>query len=345
MAAVEGTESADRDGTVLPIASANFVRLSVAPTARACAAAGIVTAALETHQTPFHASIGHPPESPESDTTTIGIGGTPAGEAAIAVDPRSVIDAVGMDDSTGSLDGLVTTIRHPTEHPDDTLGLPTTEWTADLSMSTIVHGPFSGDESTAWIDEYGDGDDRTVRSAIGLACLDDHPTTSMATAVETRLGARELEDGPFATDVGAFDVLDVLCDRHAGLALAVCCGHRQASDTALETWRREALAVHRAIDECIGDETLDEKALLTVNDVPLVPFLRLCSTIRGLEEPLAVTDGTTVAVAVSPDLENRCAEQISSDVTRPVPHGDGRISGPIAGDVDAIVSAVKEVMA
>ena len=345
MAAVEGTELADRDGTVLPLASANFVRLSVAPTARACAAAGIVTAALETHETPFHASIGQSPEEDKTDTTTIVIGGTPATEAAVSIDPRTVIDAVGLEDRRDSLAGLVTTIRYPAETNDDSLGLPTTEWTVDLPMSTIVRGPFSGGENSTWIDEYGDEDDRTVRSAIGLSCLDEHPSASMATALRTLLRARELEAGLFATDVGTFDVLDVLCDRHAGLALAVCCGHQQARDTALETWRREARAIHGAVDKCIDDGAMHEEAVLSVKDVPLVPFVRLCSTIRGSEEPLIVTDGTAVAVAVSPDLEQRCAEQVSTDVTRPVTHGDGRISGTIAGDVDEIVSAVGDITA
>lgn len=343
MAAVEDTRSDERGGGVPPLDSARFVRLFVAPTASAIAAAGIAVAALRAHGTPHHVSVGDiAPEERPTDATVFAIG---HGTAEIpTVSPAGVLEAVDTDDLPGIVDGLAATARFGGEASGGgNVGLPTAGSNADLPSSTLVRGPFSGDDTDhePWRARDHEDDERTRRAAIALGCLEEHATDRAATAVSRFLDARPLPAGPFATDAGTFDVLDVLADRHAGLALAVCCGQASAHEVALTTWRREAAAVHRELDDILDDESADSEGPTRIEDAPLAPIARLARMARTGDGPVVITDGTGVVVSDAAEREGGRREQLAPAVRAVIGHGDGRVGGILVDDVEAVVDAIE----
>ncbi len=337
MAAATGANPDDGTEGLSSLDSADFVRIFVAPTAEAIAAAGLIVARLDVTETPFHASVGT--ATPAADATTVAIGRMDAHDDVAVVRPESVIDAIDAEGSSRDTAGLVATIRWATtaSKSDQTgqLGLPTEDWQANLQSSTLVRGPFSGEgeEPTNWIAAHENYDDRSLRSAITLSTLEAHPTIDMAKRLQPFLAARSVSDGPFVTDAGTFDILDVLSARHPGLALAVCCNHERERDVAVTTWRRESTAVHAVIDQAIADGTLDAGEPITATDAPLAPTARLVRTLRADDSPVVVTDGTTVAVAAVDPTE------LDEQLEAPVYHGDGRVVGTIRRDLNSVLSA------
>lgn len=336
MAAVEGTRSNDHGGAVPPRERVAFARLVAVPSARAIAATGLLIHAFAADGIPFHASVGTTADvgSPD-DATIIAVGEAPAGEDESVVFPTAVIDAVDPAAVSPHAEGLAAAATwDPSTDGEGALGVPTADWTEGVSSSTLVRGPFSGDADEEWIEAHRDLEEREWRSALALSCLDDHPTAATSAAVTGFLDATPLPDGPFATDAGTIDVLDVLSARHPGLALAVCCGGRDHRDVALTTWRREASAVHAAIDG--AGEAARNHRVIRIEDAPLGPTARVIGLVREAGEPFVVTDGTAVAVGNAPDRWQ------PDQLTNVVRHVDARLTGNLVGDLEDLVATLQE---
>jgi hypothetical protein len=283
-----GRPGAD-DGTAAAHAaalrSADFVRVLVRADGDALAAAGIVTGAMTTVDTPLQVSVAATaserrrraasPADAAGDTATVLVGETPGADGRV-LDARDRPASVVASEVARELDAPVdatlalagTVAAGVTPGTSDTAALleaaglerragvavPTADLAAGLAYSTLVRGSFSGDESAAGasLAELGlpadlDADaHRRVASAVALDATGGDASQRAATAVERFLRPYATPDGPFETLGGYADVLDALAATAPGTGVALALGHDVRAD-AVAAWRDHGDRVHRAV--------------------------------------------------------------------------------------------------
>lgn len=349
MATVDGTQDSESSGAIPPLSSVPFVRILVAPTARAISMAAIFTEILTSEERPYQLSISIDPEDRGSPTDALRVAiGTPTGkEADVWIRPSdmtpTVFDDIGPDSTRReSMRAALTALENDFEDRDGEgmIGTVTHDVVSSVASSTLIHGEFSGDQDVV-AERFGPVEDppgRDFRTAVAFAVLESQTTPGTATAVSHFLDATPTPNGPFATDVGTFDALDVVSARHPTVALAVACGQTSAIDTAIEIWHEEAEKVHTAVRRTDLDDEGD-LCEVRVEDAPLAPIARLARTLTAARMPVLVYDEKRTCIAPATHED----DEIVAHMTRPIDHGDGRLCGDIATSIESIRSAFVEV--
>jgi len=319
------------------LSSAPFVRVAAASDGDSLAAAGLLARACADTATPFQLRLDAESAAGTEDAVTVAVGPTtvegdasldcPASPAAFAVarrlgadpDPllalagtiaagetvRTAEDALDAAEAAGRVD------RQPG------LALPSDELPADLAASTLLHGPFSGDEdaAAALIAELGsaDGDDADAidaefgRRLASLATVDavtaEGATERAAQRIERALRPHVI-DAPFATLGGYADVLDAVARvaPTAGIALALGEADEATVETALTAWREYGHAVH---DGLRSADTARHRGLWVLDlgdaDPAVLPAVaRLAREFRSPEPvAIALTEGAAAVAGES----------------------------------------------
>lgn len=358
MAATHRTEGRPADSEEAErLATAEFVRLVVAPSADAIAAAGILAHALDGRTIPYHASIATPDSTESVDearTVAVGTGVAPEADHRLAPG-RSALDAAGVVSEPHP--GLVTAAAIMTGHgarsevdgsPGRTagLGVAVPDVVDGLAHTTLVHGRFSGDPNAAT--EFLEGmdmqDDRRIASAVALATIADAPTkTRIGEALTRFLRPVRTPDGPCSTAPGTADVLDVLAGTDPGLALAIVCGHTPARESALEIWREEALEVHHrlATAEPVRQPGL---VVLDAEEAAVAPLARLLRDARSVEPTAAAIAEGHIAVASATHEAPDIVAALADHTRGVVHHGDGRVSAELTTDREPALSSLREAV-
>ena len=185
------------------------------------------------------------------------------------------------------------------------VAIPTEAYPAGLAASTLLHAPFSGNESAAagLVAELRDTDDSEAfdRRLASLVAIDtvtaEGATGRAAEQVERALRPYATPDGPFDTLGGYADVLEAVARTAPGTGTRLVLG-RGGSDEALDAWRSHGETVHRLLREA---DTARHHGL-TVLGVPgadpaaLPAVARLSRDFRSPESlVLVVTDGAAAA--------------------------------------------------
>jgi hypothetical protein len=323
-----------RNATAETLASAPFVRVVAASDGDSLAAAGILAGACEARATPFQLRLGR--ETVTEDAVTIAVGpvgvdsevtlSRPASPTAYAVAERLDADADPVLALAGTLAAGETVEAAPEvleaaqeggnleRRPG--LAIPTEEYPAGLAASTLLHAPFSGDESAAAAlvaelreavkEDASDAEaeesfDRRLASLVAIVTVSAEGATERAAdRVERALRPYATPDGPFATLGGYADVLDAVARTapEAGIPLALGRHTDDVRDAALDAWRSYGEAVHRLVREA---DTARHHGLSVLDvggsDPSRLPAVaRLYRDFRSPESPvLAVTDGAAAA--------------------------------------------------
>ncbi len=284
---------------------APFVRFVATQTGDSLAAAGLLVRALQAIETPFKVETSDPssggvsPGSGPADATCVVIGQTvTAAEASIPGSPQPAcataytiaceLEPNGESDpvlalagckaagsipgSDGSAAALAAAEDSGRVSRQPGVAVPTRVWARDLSASTLLRMPESGDtdQTTHLLERLGiDGLENNSsadpRQPASLTDTDRRQLASLLAVEVTRgemvssRGAVSVEralrpyatDGLFKTVGGYADVLSALALEAPGQALALTLsteGH-SARDAAVDTWRRHGRAAHSALDE------------------------------------------------------------------------------------------------
>lgn len=331
------------------LANASFVELRVAPSVDALAGAGMLTAALEARGVPFHARVDTGNDNGSSEAGAfLGTNEAPDGQihiphGEVAAATTQVAHAWETEDVAGLQDSAAVfgELRRD-DRTTDGLGVPLDDTVDGLAHSTLVHGPFSGDEeeSAAMYDRV-DGDPVDLASLVTLETIGGAGPHA-ASALERFLAPIRTPDGPFATAAGTADVLDVLGEVNPGLGLALVCGQRDARKTAIRTWKRVATDIHARAESV---SPASDAAIATLDsDVPAPAALaRVVRDYRTTAPATLVTGPDTIGIASSAVSTMTLASAVTEHATSVVPRGNGRVSATRPDELDAIVSAIREV--
>ena len=312
------------------LVTAPFVHLIPAPTVDALAATAILVRMLEHLETPYHVTRRREPVPTDEFGLAIGMR---RDDVSLALPPaEATVQAAAIGRTIGAPApsqwvpvGTTFTPKEPpaTEQPR-VLGLPKPDDPAMLAASTLVHGPFSGDELAAdhLFTETSNGRDRAT--LVALATLQGgRPTPNLADGIIQLASARATPDGPFATTTGTADVLDVLADADPGLAVALVCGYESSIGTAITTWRDQAAAIHAVVDQpSIKDEVID----ISTDTKAVSAIARLLRTMHGGDRAIVVRGRDDVAIATPNPTDRRLATSFEDFDQPVVDHGDGRIT-------------------
>lgn len=346
MAAIHQSDG-QPENAAADLRQASFVRLAVAPSVDAIAAAGILAQTLDNEGTPYHASIDPiPQESGPEDGVLVGVGtrqgeGTdlhlPSGRATLAAATQTrVVSEAPIPALIGT--AQVFTLENPSEEVSDPttalskeagLGLAVDSIEDGLGHSTLVHGSFSGSEAAAaeFLDGIDPSNGRRLASAVALETIEKAPgSTRVADALGRFLHPGATPDGPFRTVAGTADVFDVLAAVAPGLALAIASGHGSGRDSALDAWRAGAERIHQGLD-CSTVTTHEGCVVVQTDDAPAAPLARLFRDIRSTEPTVLVLADDRLAVASSVHADETLSGYIAQFVHSLVCHGDGRVSG------------------
>ena len=305
-----------------------------------CATA-ILTSACEHYGVPFHATVS--PDATdgvdvrieaENEVSLDLLAGNATTEAATTIEAGS--------ESAWERAGLILLEDSPGAAPEvahtEGLALVTEDPVDSLVHSTMIHGPFSGDQDGAADLVSRTGDDRDLASVVTLAAIEAAPTEArVADSIERVLQPTPTPDGPFLTAEGLADVLDVVVSVDPGVGLALACGDATAGQRAIELWRHVAGEIHRAI-RGNTPTTSGTVAIYEFGELPAAPTARVLRDTRGTETVFVVTE-TSVALASRTQSEERLAEALPEPVTR---HGDTRVSAPHDGASETIREQVRE---
>jgi len=300
---------------------AAFVRLVSDATGAALAGTGVLARALDDAGTPFQASVVGPFADPDRKTEadcTVALGhGQAAADHTLAATPAATAFqtvrelgatadpalALAGTIAGGDVDGAIAEAAEQAgleRRPG--IALPVADIADGLAHTTLLSGPFSGDESAAQavLAELAlpadlDGDDhRRVASLVALAATDGAP--ERATDAVAR-GLHPYVGGPFETVGGYADVLDAVARAAPGTAIALALGHDAVHDQALSAWRTHATRAHAAVADATTGR-YDGCFVARGDDMPVGTVARLVSEFRSPEPvTLVVTDGEAAARA------------------------------------------------
>lgn len=324
---MSSTRPESQDATAETLASAPFVRVVAASDGDSLAAAGILAGACDTRATPFQLRVGR--ETATEDAVTVAVGPvgvegdvtlpTPASPAAYATaaeldaDPDPVLALAGTVAAGETVESAPSALEAAEDRLQRRPGIavPTDAYPAGLAASTLLHAPFSGDESAAaaLVAELGDADETEAydRRLASLAAIDtvsaEGATTRAAEQVERALRPYETPDGPFATLGGYADVLDAVSRTAPGAGIGLVLGRGEAArENALDAWRTHGETVHRLLQEAEPARHHGLSVLSVPGSDPatLPAVARLYRDFRSAEPlVLAVTDGAAAAAGES----------------------------------------------
>jgi len=311
----EQSQAPAADAVAASLERADFVRLVSDATGDALAATGVLARALDDAATPFQASVVGPFENPDRTTeadTTVALGpthttadhGLAATPAATAFAVARALDATASPTlalagsiAGGNIDGTVAEAAEQAgleRRPG--LAVPVADIADGLAHSTLLSGPFSGDEERARAvladlelgAEMDEDDRRRVASLVALGVTEDAPPRA-ADAVGRAL--RPYAGGPFETVGGYADVLDAVARERPGTGIALGLGHERVHSAALSAWREHASTAHRAV----GDATTGRYDGLFVARGDAMPVGTVARLVADFHAPepvtLVVTDG------------------------------------------------------
>ncbi|WP_435115840.1 exonuclease RecJ [Halolamina sp. C58] len=316
------------------LSAAPFVRVAAASDGDSLAAAGLLARACAGTDTPFQFRLDDAPDTENGVTVTVGptaVDGDatldrPASPTAfelarrLGTDPDPVLALAGTiaaGETVQSADTALEAARDAAlidRQPG--LALPTDDVPTGIAASTLLHGPFSGDEEAAAAlvaeldagagDDAGNGKafDRRLASLVAVDTVTaEGATERAATQVERALRPYVTPDAPFRTLGGYADVLDAVARTApaAGISLALGEGSDDATDAALAAWRKYGAAVHDGLRSATTRRHHGVWLLELEADPAVLPAIaRLARAFRSPEPvALAVTDGAAAAAGDS----------------------------------------------
>lgn len=366
---VIGRQSAEPAVTAT-LRDAGFVRLAPEATGDAVAAAGVLARALRATGTPFQIGIVTRPEetrTTEADLVVTLGRATPDADATLGEEgPASVVafdiasslvgDAIaptlagagvlaGGDTPAGP---LAEALAEMDVTPRPGVATPTADLADGLAHSTLLHGPFSGDPDAAETvierARAGSTDDEARRVASLVALQTVEATDAVPRAAEALEPAlRPYAGGPLETLEGYADVLAATVRDDPGTAVALALGHEDATDDALDAWRRHAMAAHEALRET----TIRRHAgVVVASATPTETVARLLRDFRS-PEPLALVDGDgRVALAAMDAIDAESVLETAmanADASGQVTGTTTLATSPFQGALEDLVDAVREV--
>lgn len=302
---------------------AQFVRLVGDATGEAVAATGVVARALDAEATPFQASISRPFADPDRTTeadVTVAFGHTHAvADVIVSTNPAATAFEITRELGTPGDPILALAGTIAGGKPDERvlsaaqqrgverrpgIALPVEETATGLAHSTLLSGPFSGDQKRArtMLSELGlsddealsDNDRRRLASRVSLAVTDERPPGA---ADPLSRGLHPHVGGPFETVGGYADVLDAVARVEPGQAVMLAMGHEGVRQTALSVWRRHGERVHGAIRDATTGR-YDGLYVARGGTMPVGSVARLLAQFHAPEPvTLAVTDDRAAAYA------------------------------------------------
>jgi len=333
--------------------AAPFVRVAAASDGDSLAAAGLLARACAETATPFQLRLDDEAAAATEDAVTVAVGPTavdgdasldrPASPSAFALarrvgaDPDHVLALAGTiaaGETVRTADAALEAAQAAgrLEH-EPGIAIPTEGVPSGLAASTLLHGPFSGDEdaAAALVAELetaegaghaaGDGShaagadagsggefDRRLASLVTIDTVAGAGATERASrAVERALRPYRTPDGPFDTLGGYADVLDAVARTApaAGISLALgerAGGNEDVRDAALAAWRKYGTAVHEALQTAATARHHGVWVLeLGDADAAILPAVaRLARDFRAPEPvALAVADGAAAVAGES----------------------------------------------
>jgi len=335
------------------LSSAEFVRVTAAPTGGSVAAAAMLAGACDERAVPFqvrvarsapasldteaasHVTVGITDEDADASVTedvaneaftlTSEAGGDPdpvlafAGAVADGVEPSSdVREAAGLDRRPG-------------------VGVPTADLAAGLAHSTLFHASsFSGDEQAAGATlaelelppELDESARRRLASVVALdATADAGPRATEAVAAGLRPHATP--EAVFETVEGYADVLAALAWDAPGLGVAFALGAADRTD-AVEAWRAHARDAHQTVRAA---DPARHRGVVVVDAADAQPTVaRLVRDYRAEEGAvLAVGDGAAALATTDADAREVLPESV----------GSSRLATTETSDEDALVETVR----
>ena len=304
---------------------AAFVRLVSDATGDALSGTGVLARALAADDTPFQASVVPPFADPDRTTeadVTVALGaGHGSADHTLAARPAATAFAVARElgaspDPVLALAGTVAggdvdgTVADAAERAGvqrrPGLAVPVTDLADGLAHSTLLSGPFSGDESaareslsgldlpTGTTEDLTEDDHRRVASLVALAATEDAPERVAETVAA---GLYPYAGGPFETIGGYADVLDAVAREAPGTGIALALGHEGVRENALSAWRTHAKDAHGAVADATTGR-YDGLFVARGDEMPVGTVARLLADFRAPEPVvLVVTDGEAAARA------------------------------------------------
>jgi hypothetical protein len=309
----------DTSDVAAALERAGFVRLVSDATGEALAGTGVLARALDAAGTPFQASVVAPFADADRTTEadlTVALGHTAAtADHALSATPAAAAYAVAREldaDAAadpvlalagsiagGDEDGTIAEQASLDRRPG--LAVPVADPADGLAHTTLLSGPFSGDESAARaMLAAGDGqeqdddetDNRRVASLAALAVTEDAPPRA---ADSVARGLHPYVGGPFETVGGYADVLDAVAREQPGTGIALAMGHESVRRQALEVWRTHAKRAHAAVAEATTGR-YDGLFVARGDAMPVGTVARLVADFHAPEPvTLVVTDGEAAA--------------------------------------------------
>jgi len=349
------------------LAGAAFVRLVSDATGAALAATGVLARALDAAGTPFQASVVAP--FAESDRTTeadltVALG-RPRADAddALSAAPAATAFRVARElgattDPILALAGSIAggdadgTVADAAERADlerrPGLAIPVADVADGLAHSTLLSGPFSGDETAAAAAledlalpaDLSPEDHRRVASLVALAATGSVPRASdaVARALHPYVG------GPFETVGGYADVLDAVARTEPGTGIALALGHDSVHDRALAAWRTHARRAHGAVDDATTGR-YDGLFVARGDAMPVGTVARLLADFHAPEPvALAVVDGAAAARSTD-DRDVAAAMRAATDAVGGEAVGSGdRARAQFDAPTSAFIEAFREAV-
>lgn len=351
-----------REQTPAPAASdvaaslreATFVRLVSDAAGDALAGTGVLARALDAAGTPFQASVVAPFADPDRTTeadVTVALGpGHSTGDHTLSASPAATAFDIarelgaGADPEAGpgadpvlALAGTLAggdadgTVAEAAEQAGverrPGIAVPVTDLADGLAHTTLVSGPFSGDEeraraTLAALDLGPEPDADDHRRLASLVALDVTEDTSPAAADAVARLLHPYVGGPFETVGGYADVLDAVARDRPGVGIALALGHESVHDAALSAWRDHATRAHTAVAEATTGR-YDGLFVARGDAMPVGTVARLIAQFHAPEAvTLVVTDGEA-AVRATDGRDVADALRVATDAVGGTTVGQG----------------------
>ncbi|WP_254271732.1 hypothetical protein [Haloarcula marina] len=302
---------------------AAFVRLVSDATGDSLAGTGVLARALDDAGTPFQASVVGPFADPDRTTdadVTVAVGRSlSTAEVSLSTRPAATAFEVARElggttaptlalagaIAGGNIDGSVADAAdHAGLERRPGIAVPVVDLADGLAHSTLLSGPFSGDEERARatlaeldLPEPLTADDhRRVASLVALAVTGTDAAPPRAADALGRV-LHPYAGGPFETVGGYADVLDAVARERPGTGIALALGHDSVREDALSAWRTHATRAHGAVAEATTGR-YDGLFVARGDAMPVDTVARLVADFRAPEPvTLVVTDGEAAAHA------------------------------------------------
>jgi hypothetical protein len=347
---------------------ATFVRLVSDATGDALAGTGVLARALDAAGTPFQASVVGPFADPDRTTeadATVALGpGHSTGDHTLSVSPAATAFDIARELGSGAdpvlaLAGTLAggdadgTVAEAAEQAGverrPGVAVPVADLVDGLAHTTLVSGPFSGDEARvqamlADLDlgtEPSGDDHRRVASLVALAVTEEMPPGA-ADAVARLL--HPYVGGPFETVGGYADVLDAVARERPGVGIALALGHESVHGAALSAWRDHARRAHTAVAEATTGR-YDGLFVARGDAMPVATVARLIAQFHAPEAvTLVVTDGEAAVRAVDgrdvADAMRRATDAVGGTTVGRGDRARARFDVPTSDLIEAFREAV-----